>query len=609
MVSRATASFLASIVLSSLLSAGPVLAEDFDLVILNGRVMDPETSFDQTSNVGVRDGRIVTITRDKISGSETIDATGHVVAPGFIDTHFHWTRPIGYKLALRDGVTTAMDLEAGVYGPRVDEWYKMHEGRAQLNYGTASGHEFARTKVTQKLPDEVLLDAPFSVVKGRASGTAWFQEVLNIEKGNQMLSLIDEGLRQGAIGVASTVGYIPGATAREMFEVQRVGASYGRPTAVHLRYTPGTSTTEPNGAQEILANAVALGAPAIINHFNNPGWQLVQELLVRLREQGHNVWGEIYPYAAGQTTINAAFVAPENWIEKLGHKYEDTMQDPLTGEFYTVEKYRQVLAEAPATQIVLYKMPPDDIPDWCRLEGVTYASDAMMLPGGWDDEPRWETPYDKIPNTHPRLSGTRGTCFRLGREHDIPLMQMIAAASYNAAHYLGKTGLKAMQERGRMQEGMVADITIFNPQTIRDNATYAEGTKPTTGIPYVIVNGTIVVRDSVVLKDVNPGQPIRFDVEAKGRFKALDEDAWKAQFLTVPRGFHGLDPEQYEKRSGNGTTPQAGGQYAQSIHDYAAMRQAELELAAEFERIFCPVHGVFETQRVDVRAALTRRLR
>ena len=285
------------------------------------------------------------------------------------------------------------------------------------------------------------------------------------------------------------------------------------------------------------------------------------------------------------------------------------MQDPLTGEFYTVEKYKKVLAEAPATQIVLYKMPPDDIPDWCRLPGVVYASDAMMVPGGWQDEPKWETPYDKIPNTHPRLSGTRGTCFRLGREHNIPLMQIVAAASYNAAHYLGKTGLKAMQERGRMQEGKVADMTIFNPQTVRDNATYAEGTKPTTGIPYVIVNGTVVVKDSVVLKDVNPGQPIRFDVQEEGRFKALDENSWKGQFLTAPTGFFGLDPQHYEKRSDNGTAAPADSQFARSLHDYAATRQAELDLAAEFEKIFCPVHGVFEPRTVDVRAALTPRLR
>ena len=519
----------------------PAQASDYDVVILNGRVMDPETKFDAVRNVGVKDGRIAVITKGKIAGKETIDAKGLVVAPGFIDEHFHWTRPIGYKLALRDGVTTAMDLEAGVYGPRVDEWYKMHAGKSQVNYGTASGHEFARSKVMQKLPDSDLLDAPFSVVKSRASGTAWFEKVANLDEGNRMLSLIDEGLRQGALGIASTVGYIPGATAREMFEVQRVGANYGRPTSVHLRYTPGTATTEANGAQEILANANALGAPAIINHFNNPGWELVQELLVRMRAQGHNVWGEIYPYAAGQTTINAAFVKPENWVEKLGNQYEKTMQDPLSGEFYTLEKYKKVLAEAPVTQIVLYKMPPDSIPDWCRLPGVVFASDAMMMPGGWDDEPKWDTPYEKIPNTHPRLAGTHGTCLRIAREQGIPLMQILEASSYNAAKYLGDTGLKAMKERGRLQKGMVADITILDPKIVKDNATYAKGTLPTTGIPYVIVNGTIVVKDSRVLTDVNPGQPIRFPVEKKERFKPLAIKDWQNEFLVAPTGFHGLD--------------------------------------------------------------------
>jgi hypothetical protein len=208
---------LVAIALTLALSLGnrfvlPVFAQSpYDIVILNGRVMDPETNFDGIRNVGIKDGRIATITEDEISGNETIDASNHVVAPGFIDTHFHWTRPIGYKVALRDGVTTAMDLEAGVFGPRVDEWYQMHEGESQVNYGTASGHELARSKVTQNVPDEDLLDAPLSVVSSRGAGTGWSDDVLDLDQGNQMLGLIDEGLRQGALGVASTVGYFPGA--------------------------------------------------------------------------------------------------------------------------------------------------------------------------------------------------------------------------------------------------------------------------------------------------------------------------------------------------------------------------------------------------------------
>ena len=511
---------------------------EFDVVIINGRVMDPETNFDDIRNVGVKDGKIALITESEIKGKEVIDATGLVVAPGFIEEHNHWCRPLGYKLLLRDGVTTSMDIEAGVFGPRVDEWYKMHEGDSQVNYGTASSHEFARSMVTQGVR---ALDTPDGIVKSRGAGNAWANDILDIDKGNQMLGAIDEGLRQGAIGVASTVGYLPGCTAREMYEVQRIGANYGRFTAVHLRYTPGNPTTEANGAQEILANAVALNAPAVICHFNNPGWQLVQELIMQTRKRGYNVWGEIYPYAAGMTTINAQFARPEVWIDQLGHKYEETMQDPLTLEFYTVEKYNKVLKEAPATQIILYKMPPDDISNWVKLDGIVFAGDGMPVPHGWDEPPLWDTPYEEIPNTHPRAAGTRGTCFRIGRENNIPLMHLIAASSYNAAKYHGDMGLKAMQVRGRLQEGKVADITIFNPKTITDNSTYAKGTLPTTGIPFVLVNGVIVVEDSKVLKDINPGQPIRFEVEENGRFEPLALDKWEKDFLTAPPGFGGLD--------------------------------------------------------------------
>ena len=107
-----------------------------------------------------------------------------------------------------------------------------------------------------------------------------------------------------------------------------------------------------------------------------------------------------------------------------------------------------------------------------------------------------------------------------------------------------------MQERGRMQEGMVADITIFNPETVTDNATYAQGTLPSTGIPFVIVNGTVVVDESEVLKDVNPGQPIRFDPQ-DSLLEPLEISAWTQKFYNVPQDFGGGVPgtqPQYDKR-------------------------------------------------------------
>jgi len=161
-----------------------------------------------------------------------------------------------------------------------------------------------------------------------------------------------------------------------------------------------------------------------------------------------------------------------------------------------------------------------------------------MIP---DNELTWDTPYEKLPNTHPRATGSYAKALRLARENNISLMQIIAMSSYNSAKPLGKMGLKAMQERGRMQEGMVADITIFDPETVTDNATYAKGTLPSTGIPYVIVNGTIVVKDSEVLKGVNPGQPIRYEPE-KSRFQPLVLENWSKTFYAAPIDFGGGVP-------------------------------------------------------------------
>ena len=112
--------------------------ELYDLVIIGGRVMDPETDLDAVRNVGVKGGKIDIITEQPIQGKETIDAAGHVVAPGFIDMHHHNAgAPFGQKLALRDGVTTPMELEAGVYP--VADWYKTLEGKSQTNYGASVG--------------------------------------------------------------------------------------------------------------------------------------------------------------------------------------------------------------------------------------------------------------------------------------------------------------------------------------------------------------------------------------------------------------------------------------------------------------------------------------
>ena len=535
--------FLSAWILALFASSTVVLAND--LVILNGRVMDPETLFDSVANVAVKDGRIVAITKEPITGKQTIDAKGHIVAPGFIDTHFHFQMPVGYSLGLRDGLTTSIDFEMGCAGSYIAAWYKAREGVTGANYGCAVSHEFARAMVIDGADGDYMKDGPISALTTRKK-TGWSQTRPTLEQGNAILAEIDKGLQAGAPGVGSTVGYMrQGVSSREMYEVQKVGARYGRATGAHTRYTLGTDTTENNGAQELVANALALGAPAIVLHYNNDGWQLAHEMITKLQEQGHNIWGEIYPYAAGSTTINAEFLEPKSWIDGFGKRYEDTMLDPVTGKYYTLETYKKTVASEPSRLIVIFKQPKENRAKWLTLKGVTMASDATA---GTPYDAPWDYPLEKLGGTHPRTAGARGATIRLGRENDIPMMQLMSILSYNAAKHLGATGLKSMQERGRMQKGMVADIVVFDPELFRDNSTYDKGAIPSTGMKAVIVSGQVTVRDDKLLP-VFAGQPIRFEPEAKPRFVPISEAAWNAEFSTgmpLPSDFTGAFPQKVE---------------------------------------------------------------
>ncbi|MFH6767213.1 amidohydrolase family protein [Gaetbulibacter aquiaggeris] len=511
--------------------------QEFDVVILKGRVMDPETNFDGIRNVGVKDGKIAIITEAEISGKETIDATGHVVAPGFIDGHQHCIEPYMYNLMLRDGRTTIMDLEVGAYGPKLGEWYKRHEGNTPLNYGVAVAHELARAAVLDGFNEWEFLYT-MDALKTRVKD-GWSKTRPNLEQGNEILAQMDEGLRQGGIGIGSTVGYMrEGVSTREIYELQKLAGAYGRQIGMHFRGTPGNDVAEVNGIQEMLANAAALGAPAIAIHFNNPGYNLVHELLVKMRERGHNVWGEIYPYAAGSTALNAVFLEPDVWVKSLGNKYEETVQDVATGEFYTQKSREEMLKKEPTRAVIVYKMPVEAIVDWLKMPGVAIGSDGMpLIP--YTGLTR-NTPFEDLPNVHPRTSGAFAKTLRLGQDNNIPLMQLVSMTSYNYAKPLGEMGLKAMQVRGRMQEGMVADITIFSPENVKDNATYANGTTPSTGIPYVLVNGVVVVKDSKVMPDtVNPGQAIRFEPVEESKLVPLDIESWQKEFYAVPHDFGG----------------------------------------------------------------------
>lgn len=519
-------SHLAAMVATFTILASPAIAQNYDIVILNGRVMDPETGFDQVANVGISNGWITSITTDEIEGAESIDATGHVVAPGFIDLEIHGLGPWGIKVNLRDGVTTQMDFEVGA--ANIDEWYAAREGKTQANFGTVVGQEFARMRVHDGLaltgPNitmPFLFDYRAQAAEDGVNG--WSVTPSDHEQMNEITAQLDEGLRLGALGVGSTIGYArEGITTYEMFEAQRIAARYGRLTSVHHRFHPSASTpTETQtGVNEILVNAMVLKAPLHIHHDNDYGWWENQEKLQLAREQGFNVWASYYPWTAGSGNYGASILAPDNWEASMGYKYEETIFDPQLDRFVTKEEFLEFAESEPARTAIAFSPPREEwMKDWIRIAGYGVSGDGMP---GLDLEGNsltWDSPYEDYAG-HPRSAGSHGTVLRLAREADVPLMLTLSQLSYVHAKHLGDTGLKAMQVRGRLQEGMVADITIFDPETAKEQATYSRGKNglPSLGIPHVLVNGVVVVRDSEVLKDVNPGQAIRFPVEDKGRF-------------------------------------------------------------------------------------------
>ena len=516
---------LSAIALSTVSSL--CLAQSYDVVVLNGRVMDPETGFDQVANVGISNGWITAITSDAIDGAETIDATGHVVAPGFIDLEQHGIDPWGIKVNLRDGVTTQMDFEIGALN--IDEWYAKRAGSTQANFGTVVGQEYARMRVHDGMalegPD---VSMPLTLSLHRAQSAedgveGWSVTPSTREQMNEITAILDEGLRLGALGVGSTIGYArEGITTYEMFEAQKAAARYGRLTSAHHRFHPSASTpTETQtGVNELLANAMVLNAPLHIHHDNDYGWWENQEKMQMARDRGYNVWSSYYPWTAGSGNYAASIIAPDNWEGGMGYKYEETIFDPQLDRYVTKKEFLEFAENEPGRTAIVFSPPREEwLRDWIKIGGYGVSGDGMPSLDEKGQPLTWDSPFEDYAG-HPRSAGTHATVLRLGREEGVPLMLTLSQLSYVHAKRLGDTGLRAMQLRGRMQEGMIADITIFDPESVTEQATYTRGSNglPSLGIPYVLVNGTVVVKEGKVLKDVNPGQSIRFPVEEIGRF-------------------------------------------------------------------------------------------
>lgn len=496
--------------------------KDLDIVILNGRVMDPESGVDAIRNVGVKDGKIVAITDGPISGLKSIDASGHVVSPGFIDGHMHTTDiPLGQKAVLRDGVTTGLELEGG--GLPIDKWYNVLEGKSQINYGASVSSAAARTAVFDPtyFANSKSADIIYDMFSGVHVDHRTFSGTPNDDQIDQILVLVEEGLKQGGLGVGITPGYIVnGFTSREMIGAQKLAGKYGLFSHVHTRFSSQMSPTSAILAfQEAIASAGAYGGGLIIAHFTAQALDLSEtamQYVDDLRADGVPVILEIYPYNYGASGngVGADYLKPDNYQKNMGRSYNDII-NTATGERLTKETYEALVKKNPFSPVLFYNAKEEDMEKGLAHPPVLVGCDCFYFTdekGAFVSD--FDTPWESV-NTHPRSVGTHAKVLRFSREKGtLSLMDAISKMSFSYADFLAKNGVKQMENKGRIKIGADADITIFNPKTVTDNSTLEKGKNalPSTGIPYVIVNGRVVVEDSKVLKGVYAGEPIRNEI-------------------------------------------------------------------------------------------------
>jgi cytosine/adenosine deaminase-related metal-dependent hydrolase len=510
---KASSIFAAILLSASLLLATGTLAQDYDLVISNGRVMDPETKLDAVRNVGIRNGRIEVVTDVQLSGKETIDAKGHVVAPGFIDYHWHGQDPFSIKVGLRSGVTTPLELEVGAYP--VEAYYAAFEGKAQANYGVSAGMLPARVTVLDKVDNSVagLVLYSDSVNRAAKDGAKWStrRTASGSKERAAIVAAVEEGMRQGALGIGFPIGYATAVSSSEITEVAGLAKRYNSFILTHVRYLSQVPPSGYLGIGELLAAARVNGVPLIVQHIPSNCMGITGDCLSLIntaRRRGMKIAAEFYPYERGSSIIGADYLKP-GFQETTGMDYSDlTMvqgNETLTKETY--EKYRK---ETPGAAMIMHHVKNADMMKAVLDPHSFVGSDAFPYINDKGKPLPWDAPYEKG-RGHPRGAGTSAKLLRMARETDaITLMEAVAKLSYYQAKFI-EDMVPQMRVRGRIQPGMVADITIFDPSTVTDNSDYpvGKGALPSTGIPYVIVNGTIVVKDSKVRKDVYPGQPIR----------------------------------------------------------------------------------------------------
>ena len=452
----------------------PLSAQTFDIVIRNGRVIDPESRLDSVRNLGLAAGKIQAVSDAPLEGRTVIDAVGLVVAPGFIDLHSHGQDAENYRAKAMDGVTTALELEVGV--DDVDAWYDKRQSQSLINYGASIGHIPVRMRVMHD-PGAFL---PTGDAAHRAATDAEIAECRR---------RVEEGLARGAVGVGMGMHYTPAASRWEVLEMFRAAAGFRAACFVHLRNAGDESVA---ALEEVIAASAMTGAPVHVAHITSNGLGSTPRLLQMIAEaraRKLDITTELYPYTAAMTGIESALFDP-GWQGILGIGYHD-LQWADTGERLTAESFARYRRTGGA--VILHMIPQSALDAALASPFVMISSDGGLRNG----------------KGHPRSSGTfaRVLGHYVRETGALSLTEAIRKMSFLPAERLQER-VPAMRNKGRIREGADADLTIFDPANVADASTYDAPAKYSTGIRYVLVNGVPVVSEGK-LREVTPGRAVR----------------------------------------------------------------------------------------------------
>lgn len=467
---------LIRVAVASIGLAGCALSQQYDIVISRGRVIDPETKLDAVRDVAVQGGKIVAVSEQPLHGREVINARGLVVSAGFIDLHQHGQTPENYAFKARDGVTSALEMEVGVAD--VNAWYAQREGKSLIDFGASVGHIPVRMKL---MGDTGGLLPRDKAIEPHATA----QQI------TEMLAMMRHGLNEGALGIGMGVAYTPGATRDEIFQVFQLAAARRTTVYVHLR---SSGPVEPGGAidalQEVLADAAATGAGLHVVHITSTELRetpIALGMIHSAAQHGVDVTTEAYPYTAGMTDISSAIFS-DGWQQRNGGISYKDLQWTQTGERLTEESFAKYRKQGGL--VILHSIPEEMVRAAVSDPTVMVASDGALENG----------------KGHPRTAGSYARV--LGRyvreEHLLSLSDALAKMSLLPANLL------RLSNKGRLQVGADADVTVFDPGRVTDRATFENPAQYSEGIPYVMVNGTWVVKNGEVQNGVFPGKALRY---------------------------------------------------------------------------------------------------